>query len=794
MKAGFDRITLRLSRALVSHPRLSLVFSLLLTVVCGAGNPYFRNTLDYHFFFSADNPQLAAFEQLQQDYNKTEAIFLAIEPADGEVFSRQNLLMLEEITRAAWQTPYSARVDSIINFQHTEGQGDDLNVFGLFEKSAGLSDAQIAHRKQVALTEPALKNALVSASGDVAGIRITMNMPNIDHEKETPEVVFFVRQLAANLEARYPGTHTYLTGQIVVDQAFPESTQADFGFVWPAFLVVMMVLLALIYRGIIYMLVTLGVGVLAIVAGMGAVGWTQLQVNAAVTAAPVMILTLAIADCIHLLSTYTHQLKLGDAKPQAMLESLRVNFFPVVLTTFMTALGFLTLHFNDSPPYRALGYVVASGVAFALIFALVFLPAVMMLVKHKMPRGYEDEAHARDTLWMQRIADAVIRHQRMLLWSVGGLALLFTLSAALNRINDNPVRYFGESQTMRQHLEFVNSRITGLGTLNYSLGTGEENGVADPVYLKKVEAFTNWLKAQPGVIQADSLVDVIKRVSKSLHNDDPAWYRIPDDRESIAQYLLLYELSLPLGMDNSNMLTYNKAASRVRVAMTNTEGHYHIDLDQRARQWLKDNTPPSMWSEGASAPLMFAHIGERSIYGILVGLVGSLFLISFILIRVLHSFSLGMLSLVSNVVPVAMAFGLWAWLDGNVDLGLTVTFAIAFGIVVDDTIHFLSKYQRARRELGMNTEDAIRYAYKTVGLAIIVTSIVLIAGFAMLGFSAMNITSHMAILTTLTIAFAFLVDFLLIPPLLLVFDTSSATSSVTSSTTSSDKQTGRNAV
>jgi predicted RND superfamily exporter protein len=248
------------------------------------------------------------------------------------------------------------------------------------------------------------------------------------------------------------------------------------------------------------------------------------------------------------------------------------------------------------------------------------------------------------------------------------------------------------------------------------------------------------------------------------------FYKIPISPEAVSQYLLLYELSLPNGMDINNMVTSQKSASRVRVTMTNTEGRYHIALNEKALQWQKDNMPEVMWSEGASAPLMFAHIGKRSIDGMLGGLIGALFIMSGLLIFILRSATLAAISLVSNVIPVAMAFGVWAWVSGEIDLGITVTFGIAFGIVVDDTIHFLSKYQRARRELGYGTEAAITYAFGTVGVALFVTSIVLIAGFSMLGFSNMNITANMAILTTVTIAFAFLVDFFLVPSLLLKFD------------------------
>lgn len=752
----------------VEHPKRFLVFSLLLFVISAMGNPHYRNTLDYHFFFSADNPQLAAFDKLQEDYSKTEAVFVAIAPDNADVFTPENLSIIESFTRQAWSTPYSMRVDSLTNFQYTQGSEEGLEISDLFEQSEAMSADELAKRKVFSLTEPALVNALVSEDGGVAGVRLTINMPGIDHEQETPEVVLYVRELAAEFEQLYPSIKIYLTGQIVVDQSFPEATEADFNFVWPAFLLVMMVLLAVIFHGMFFMVATIVTGILAIGAGLGLVGWTQLQVNAAITAAPVMILTLAIADCIHILSNYTDELKLGRTKQLAMISSLRINFVPVFLTTFMTVLGFLTLHFNDSPPYQALGYVVASGVIYAMVFALIFLPALIMIIPHKLPK-VESNTDTRSKK-MEGLASWIINNNRWLLWSMSGLALFFVLSSSMNVINDNPVKYFGEKQTIRQHLDFVNTNITGLGALNYSIDSGEENGISKPEYLAKVDEFAAWLKQQPDVIQVDTFVDVIKRINKSLHADDDAFYKIPVSPEEVSQYLLLYELSLPNGMDINNMVTSQKSASRVRVTMTNTEGRYHIALNEKALQWQKDNMSEVMWSEGASAPLMFAHIGKRSIDGMLGGLIGALFIMSGLLVFILRSVTLAAISLVSNVIPVAMAFGVWAWVSGEIDLGITVTFGIAFGIVVDDTIHFLSKYQRARRELAYGTKAAITYAFSTVGVALLVTSIVLIAGFSMLGFSNMNITANMAILTTVTIAFAFLVDFFLVPSLLLKFD------------------------
>jgi predicted RND superfamily exporter protein len=332
------------------------------------------------------------------------------------------------------------------------------------------------------------------------------------------------------------------------------------------------------------------------------------------------------------------------------------------------------------------------------------------------------------------------------------------------------VRYFGENQVMRQHLDFVNERIAGAGAIDFSIGAGDGEGIFEPGYMRNLDAFGAWLRTQPHVVHVDTVADIVKRLNKTWSGDAQAAYAVPEDRRIIAQLLLTYEFSLEPGLGTDNIITFDKDATRVRVQLDDTSGAAHIELDRRAQAWLVANAPPAMHAEGASAPLMFAHIGERSIRGILYGLVGSLLIMSLLLVALFRSVRLGVMSLVSNVLPVGMAFGAWGLMHGRVDVGLSVTLGIAFGIVVDDTIHFLTKYQRARAELGLEPEHAIRYAFRTVGRAIAITSIVLVAGFSMLGMSDMNITSNTSILTTITVAFAFSIDFFLVPSLLLLID------------------------
>jgi len=177
-----------------------------------------------------------------------------------------------------------------------------------------------------------------------------------------------------------------------------------------------------------------------------------------------------------------------------------------------------------------------------------------------------------------------------------------------------------------------------------------------------------------------------------------------------------------------------------------------------------------MHNEGASPTIMFSHIGQRNIKSMLLGTTLALILISIILIFALRSLKIGLLSLVPNLVPAALAFGAWGIAVGQVGLALSVVTGMTLGIVVDDTVHFMSKYLRARREKGLDAQDAVRYAFDTVGLALVATSVVLIAGFLVLTYSAFTLNSDMAFMTAVTIVFALLADFLLLPPLLMALD------------------------
>ena len=290
--------------------------------------------------------------------------------------------------------------------------------------------------------------------------------------------------------------------------------------------------------------------------------------------------------------------------------------------------------------------------------------------------------------------------------------------------------------------------------------------MSEPDFLQKVQAFADWYRQQPGVKQVSVIADTFKRLNKNMHGDDANWYKLPQERNLAAQYLLLYEMSLPYGLDLNNQVNLNKSATRVSVSLETISTSEILALEQRAINWMEKNAP-ELVTQGASPSLMFSNIGMRNIKSMLTGTVVALIVISMILIFALRSFKLGMLSLIPNLAPAGMAFGVWALLVGEVGLSISVVAAMTLGIVVDDTVHFLSKYLRARREQGLNAEDAVRYAFSSVGIALWVTTLVLVAGFMVLAQSHFQLNSGMGLLTAVTISIALFIDFLFLPPLLI---------------------------
>jgi hypothetical protein len=767
--ARYDRNVTNYARWLVRHRFWVVAASLVAVAAMTAGARHLHFDTDFRAYFGPGNPQLQAFDESQKVYAKSDAILFAFAPkADSgmsDVFNARALAAIREFTAETWTLPYTTRVDSITNFQHTEASGDDLAVGALLPDDVALTPARIARVKAVALSEPALLNRLINHDGRLAVVNVNSMFPQLSPD-ELPEMVKAGRELRDRFIEKYPELDLYMTGSNMMSNAFTEAAKQDMGSLVPAMYGAIFLIMWLMLRSGWAVFGTLLVVFFSSLAAMGLAGYVGIGLTPPVLQAPMIITVLAVADSVHICLTMFALMREGWGKHDAIVESMRINFTPVFLVSATTSLCFLGTNFTDSPPLTALGNITSIGGMLSWLLAISMLPALLAILPARVPQERKTELLKR---WMDWHAEFVLKHRKPVF--IGTLAVIVGLTALapLNEANDKFLHYFDTKVRFRAEADKVIDNGIGFYFIEFSLKTGEADGISDPAFLRKIEAFADWWKTQPKVIWVGNFADVFKRLNKSMHGDDPAYYRIPEDRELAAQYLLLYEMSLPFGLDLNNQVNVDKSSVRFIVTMQNMKSKETREVEARARQWLRENAP-ELETFGTGPPVMFSHISKRNLESNFLSLPLCMAGISLLLLPGLRSWRMGLLTLVPNLLPLGMAFGVWALVSGEVIFTMAVVINMVVGIIVDDTIHFLNKYLRGRREHRLGQEDAIRYAFHEAGSAMIVTTLILASGFAILATSAFLPNATMSLLTTIAILLALPVDLLLLPLLVLLID------------------------
>lgn len=766
-ESKMDRLAEALANMVVRWRWLVILATLIMIALVAGGARNLTLSTSYQSFFSPDYPQLVAFNDFQKTYSKTDNILFVIKAKDGTVFTPRTAAAIESITKRAWQIPFATRVDSVSNFQNSWADGDKLTVEDLYRNGLSLSQEQLDQKRQIALNEPLLNGQLISADASTTGVNVTMNFPE-KSLSELPDAMAVAQQIADEIERDYTDVDVAITGISALNNAFFSVAQSDAMSLMPIMYLLLILVTLIVLRSFFGMLATVLVIMFSTVTAVGLAGHLGIVLDPISMTAPTVILTLAVADSVHILITMLGLMREGKDKISSLKESMRINLLPVSVTSITTIIGFLSLNFSASPPFWYLGNITAIGIAAAWLFSLTFLPALIAVLPIKALRVHTKNTGLSSTTLMVRLANFVTTRYRPILMVSSITAIVLVSMIPRIELNDQWVKYFDEKMEFRQDAEFAMDNLTGLYRFEYSLPAQTPGGISEPEYLQNVEEFTDWLRGLPEVEHVYSYSDIIKRLNKNMHSDNPDWYRLPDNRNLAAQYLLLYELSLPYGLDLNDRISVDKSASRVTVTVKELNTAAVRQFLKLTRNWLLKNTPEYMWTTPTSPTVMFSYISERNIHGMLNGNIIAVIGIALVLMLSLRSFGLGAVSLIPNLIPLLMTFGVWALLVGKVGMGAATVSATSLGIIVDNTVHFLSKYLRARRELDAHRPAAIEYAFETVGWAVIANGVILISGFAWLATSSFKINVEMGLLTAIAILFALFVNFFLLPALLMV--------------------------
>ena len=341
---------------------LILLATVLLVAAAASGGRFVWFNTDYRAFFSEENPQLNSFDELQNVYGKNDNVLFVLAPAGGDVFTASVLGAVEHLTEQSWQIPFSIRVDSVTNFQHTRAVGDDLFVADLVSNALSKPPEVLQEVRKIALDEPCWSTDSFRLPDTSLASNVTLHFAE-KSLTEVPDVAAHARRLAEEIRTAYPDVEVYLTGLSMLNNAFAEASLRDMQTLVPLMYLAMFLIMFWLLRSVSGTFGTLLIVAFSSLSAIGLTGWSGTGMTPPTVQAPTMIMTLAVADSIHLLVTMLQEMRNGRGKQEAIVESLRINFQPVFLTSLTTAIGFLTMNFSDAPPFQHLGNITATASA-----------------------------------------------------------------------------------------------------------------------------------------------------------------------------------------------------------------------------------------------------------------------------------------------------------------------------------------------------------------------------------------------------------------------------------------------
>lgn len=734
----------------------------LITVLMASQLKYLEFEGSYRIWFAKDSQILKNYDDFRSVFGNDDAVTIIFTDENG-VMNPKALHVIDDITQKLWTTKYIARADSLTNYQYVHADPeypDDVLVEDFIDDIDALTPEQLQEKARIIQGEDTVVHRLISEDGKTTMIVGRMTPKAGDDPLVSMKLKAAVEAIVAAEAAS--GYEFHLGGGPILNMAFINLGQHDATTFTPLVLLIAMILLWIIFRRPSGMLLSISVVIFTFLIVLSVQVLLGYKMNNFTANIPVFVVAIGIADAMHLFWIYLIGRRKGMQNHEAIQYSMHKNFLPILLTSLTTAAGFASLGISHVIPIRTLGIATANAALLAFVLTILFVPAILAIINPKIKQKELEKTKSK-SLFAHAYAQWIIKHDmKILVFST----LLFTvigLGIAFVKMDSNTVRYFSKDVEFRKTVEYMEKRLTGPMSYELVVDSKVKDGIKSPAFMKAVEQFQEEFKATyPDVRHVASLVDIVKTFNDVM-NDSKS---VPDNNQLIAQYLLLYSLSLPQGMEINDRMDVDEQLLRVTALVNIVDTSLDLEMIQWAEDWWK-NTPYTAHISGQTA--MFAHmqsdVTDTLVQSILLA-IGSVSLMMMFIFRNLRMIPL---FIIPNVLPIALVVGAMGWMGMTIDMGVAISGAIIIGVAVDDTIHFLVKYREARRR-GDDMQTSLEYVMQYAGSAIIFTTIILSTAFLVFSFSQFLPNVHFGIVTAMALIIAVLVDLLMLPAILSKFD------------------------
>ena len=753
----------RFAQAIIRYRILVLLAILAVFAFFVSHIPEMKITTSFESFFVEDDEVIKTYNGFREEFGNDKTVYVLIEPKQGELFTLNNMKIIKQITSDLEKNiPYLDEVISVSNAEFLEGKENTLIVYNLMENFPKTKQELLDIKRKI-LDRPIYLNSVISEDGERTGILVKLLLAEIDPDYEK-KVACKVREIFERDE--YQQFKFHEVGSVLFDTEFQTNVRTETMKFFRLSVILIMTLLYLFMRRLYAVYVPLAVVITSVGMTFGLLAMTT-SMKVTCTVILPLIVTIGVCDSIYIVSMFRKYFISAMDRQDAIAQAMKKCGLPCLITSLTTIMGFLALSAVPIIPVREAGLFCAFGTAMCFIMSITLGVILLSFGKRKASKKESQRILQGDIYHraMTKLADINMKYRRLILAGTLVLTLFCFYETSTIVIDNNFLAYMGDEFEVKGDIQYVDNHMCGSSTLEVVFDTGVRDGIKDPEVLREIEGLQNFAKQEPLVMTTSSVVDVIKTINKTLHNEDPEFYRIPETKNEVAQYLLLYESSGGDRLDKVVTFDYEKARLILR---TKTVGSREaLPFYKHIKNFAEKNVKKSKITiTGADA------LKVRVIDYILQAQITSVLLafgmITIMMIIVFGSIRTGLIAMIPNIFPAIFILGFMGITGRNLGMMNAMISAVAIGIAVDDTIHFFSHYREARRHAKDLTE-AFYTTMQEVGRPMFFTSVALTIGFSVVLLSSMNNVAEFGALMSLAVFVSLLSDFFIGSSLILTF-------------------------
>lgn len=760
-----------------AHPWRVIVPLILIYCALIAQLPRVTTDTSIEGFLRSDDPVLLTYNNFREQFGRDELIIVALESSD--TFTLQSLQTLKNLhAELAAAVPYLDSIDSLVNARHIYGADDELIIEDLLD-TLPQSDAQLAALRKRVLTHPLYVNSLISKDATVTTLLLKLaTKHNAAASGEEPRWRYLgdaemqqaansVADLLRGYESRFTAVH------IAGSPAFTSAVNKEMRYSTLLFaaltIAIIVLVLALLFRRASGVVLPLVLVLMALTSTFASLPLLGAPFQLPMTILPSFVLAIGVGTAIHVLTIFYRQFDRCGDKQEAISKTLAQTGLAVLFTSATTAAGLSSFAGGELVPVANLGVFAAVSMVFIFCYSIFLLPALLAVLPLKtrpLPKSGRATLIERFTAGCAAIA---IRFPLPIVLVACTLLALGLASASQLQFSHDMKQWFSPTHPIIKATNFIEEHIGGTVPVEIMLVAGADSALQEPALLTKLERLQNELVAYDNngvtVGKVLSVTDIIKETNQALHNNDAQFYRIPERRDLAAQEFFLLELS---GAEDLFQLVDTEYASARITAMLPMLDAFHYDdfmhtIQSRYQQVL--GVEVEVHTTGM-APLLHKTMGDV-IKTTALSYIIAMVVITLMMIALLGSFKLGLLSMLPNLLPIVTVLGLMNVFAAPLDMYSMTIGAIAIGLSVDDTVHFMHTFKRLYHERG-DVAASIRETLASTGKAMTITTIVISLSFFNYMFSDMINLFNFGLYTGLCIVLALLADVLFAPALMML--------------------------